>query len=320
MLLSSIYPNLCYKACDLILAATTRWIMLRAFKNLLLGSDDNEPTKIEAPKLVTDADFRKAQDLSTLVLLTLPHKKLSYCLTEGEFQGKSYLWLFGNGVMEGRVGPYMTVCLHLTQEALCAKPLCGKTLLWMLAYAAFIGRPTGPLMDALRKFGAKLTTDDLDVEVDGSKVRDLLITLSVNNPKIGNLVPGLISDINCPDDDSCNSAGTLVDDDNSHEQSEGSCHSAGTINNDDDGDATPPSYKPYAQLRMHSRTASASRISDTRPLNTSGGHSPGSQSPRIRAWKIRQSQINADNQIRASETSSDTTSLSTQVKKSEKPR
>lgn len=275
--------------------------MLRAFKNLFLGGDSDEPEVIVNPN-----DFRKAEHIAhyqgTLVLLTLPREKLSYCLTDGEFQGKSYLWLFGNGVMNGKIGPYMTVCLHLTQEALCAKPLCGKTLLWMLAYAAFKGRSCNPLMDALRKFGAKLTTDDLDVEVEGSKVRDLLITLAVNNRKIGNLVPGLINDINCPDDDSCNSAGTLAGDDYSDELSNDSCHSAGTINNDDDGDVAtqiPPSYKPYAQLRMHSRTASTSRLpsekSDDRSFNTSGVHSPASQSPRMRTWKKRQSQINVEN-------------------------
>lgn len=290
--------------------------MLQAFKNLVLGN--------KSANLVSEDDFRKAimgitRTQSTHILLTVPHEKLSFCFTEGDLQGQSYLWLLGNGVVDGQSGPYMTVSAHLTQQALCAKPLCGKTLLWLIAHAAFIGRSTGPLMDALRKFGAKLTTDDLNVEVDGSKVRDLLTSLAVNNPKIGNLVPGLISDNNCPDDDSCNSAGTLVGDDYSDELSNDSCHSAGTINNDDDGDITP-NYKPYAQLRMHSRTASTSRISDTRPLNSSGGHSPGSQSPRIRAWKKRQSQINAEHQIRASEASTDAMSLSTQVKKPEKPR
>ncbi|MGE3318025.1 MAG: hypothetical protein AB7I18_01905 [Candidatus Berkiella sp.] len=244
---------------------------------------------------VTDEEFH--QSLARLgetkdieFLLSHPYEKLRYRLTEGEYQGCSYVWLITYQACYGRLKAFEHIYPKLTLDDLRTAPHSnhGKTVLWVLCLAAKMGY-NAPLLMVLEKFHTQLTNEDLNAQVADHSVRNNLIALSEKNSIIKELMPDLFSDSdNELSDDSCHSANTLkggsfsddeLNDDLNDEESNDSCHSAGTVKNDDDDDTAPlaptvhKSGDPEVGLRMYS-------------------HSTKRQA-RLRKWKERQNELTA---------------------------
>ncbi len=209
--------------------------MLKALKNLVWGApgaplDPNAVTEEEFGNAVSNVLKNKKVDF----LVILPAAKLSYRIKDGQFAGKSYMWLLAQQTVNGNYRAMLTVCQHITIDDLRTKPNGGpdseQTVLWLLAYAASRGF-AAPLLEVLRKCGSQLTDEDLDVQTMHYSVRQLM--LCAPHSKIKHLVPGLANEGHYKDDDSCNSAGTLKND-SSQESTDNTCRSTGTLADDDD--------------------------------------------------------------------------------------
>lgn len=210
--------------------------------------------------VVTNEEFTQAvprmRKHGTAFLLEYSPEKLSYRVTEGEYEGMSYAWYLAHDVCYGRLTTFEKMIQNLTLYDLRTKPLSGpgkdKTLLWVLCLAATLGH-SGPLTQVLDKFKDELTDEDYNATAAGRSVRYYLDKFEKENNE-------------------CDSAETLQE--SSNEPSE-TYHSEGfhkgatasssddsdtwqsedNLTNNDDGDALSTAKnktEDVTQLRMYS--------------------------------------------------------------------
>ena len=275
-------------------------------ENSTTESETNTPIDPKAIS-VTEEHFLNAKAKIAIqrtdFLVALPPEKLRYRLTQGEHAGNSYLWLLAEDAFRGNPRPLESVSKHITPDDLRTKPNNDeKTLMWLVASAA-CKENTRPLMIILKTCGTKLNPEDLELNTQHHKVRDLLIEAATKHSKIGYYIPGLLKEkeSHCGDDDSCGSAGTLkseYDDmsgDNSADKSDTSCRSAGTLKGDDDDNSI--------------LSVATSRKSN--PPNLSRTHSQGSilhvsnPDPELRKWKNLQKEISKARAAKSPESDDD---------------
>ena len=286
-------------------------------ENSTTESETNTPINLNAIT-VTEEHFCNAKakiaTQRTDFLVALPPAKLRYRLTQGEHAGNSYLWLLAEDAFRGNPRPLESVSKHITPDDLRTKPNNDeRTLLWLVASAACKGN-VRPLMIILKTCGTKLNTEDLELETQHHKVRDLLMEVAAKYPKVGYYIPGLLKEkeSHCGDDDSCGSAGTHKNEyddmsgDNSADKTDTSCRSAGTFKGDDDDDnilsvATSGKSNPPVVSRTHSQ-GSILHVSNP--------------DPELRKWKNLQNEISKARSAKSPESDDDLDIATTPSEKS----
>jgi hypothetical protein len=204
--------------------------MLKALKDFILGND-NDDDEVSSQRntnsnTISENDFRKAQagiqkTGNISFLLTLPANTLRARVATGEFEGKSYLWLIAN---------------HVAKTA-------DRT----------------PFIYILNKFENQLSENDLDVTMLDQSMLTMLQEIAGDYSDINIANAFLLRrDIN-KDDDSCDSAGTLIEEGDNANLSDDSCHSAATLADDD--------------------------------LSNNSNAETTANSTNLRAWKLRQLQL-----------------------------
>lgn len=251
------------------------------FKALLRGLGWGTTDTAEAETTVTETEFESAMamrlQLGPDFLTKMPYAKIRYRLQSGNHAGKSFLWVMARDAAIGNDIPIKKVIAHVSLEDLRTHPLKGndssikyetkKTVLWLLCYAALMGR-IEPLLAVLKKWGKQLTEEDLNQQSKGKSVRMLLGNLldrvdikeylpeAFFDPTTSSIPLSLLDE----DENTCDSIISLGEDpiseDNSSEEKTYHSQDATTAaenesNDDDDNDKIPTITRQLSSMSLN---------------------------------------------------------------------